>query len=75
MTLGIPACEKCGSAHKYSKKRGAERAIDREKDRVWQQYGGMVMDLFEDIKLNSDEEVTEETVEELSNNKGEDEDE
>ena len=33
------------------------------------------MDLFEDIKLNSDEEVTEETVEELSNNKGEDEDE
>ena len=57
------------------KKRGAERAIDREKDRVWQQYGGMVMDLFEDIKLNSDEEVTEETVEELSNNKGEDEDE
>lgn len=57
------------------KKRGVERAIDREKDRVWQQYGGMVMDLFEDIKLNSDEEVTEETVEELSNNKGEDEDE
>ena len=33
------------------------------------------MDLFEDIKLKDDEEITEATVEELSNNKGEDEDE
>ena len=33
------------------------------------------MDLIVDIKLKDDEEITEATVEELSNNKGEDEDE